>query len=535
VNGRREVTSRWGSPVVLVALWLVLLLLSLLTRPLLPVDETRYLAVAWEMWRRGEFLVPYLNGAPYSDKPPLFFWLIHAGWRLFGVNEWWPRSVAPLFSLAALWVTTYLAGRLWPEDVMARRLLPWVLFGCIVWTVFYTWVQFDMLLVTFAVLAMTGVVAAAQRRRSGWLLMGLGMGLGGLAKGPVILLHVLPAALLAPAWIDVRPRSWWSWYAGIGASLLLGVLIAFAWVLPAVHAGGGDYRQAILWGQTAERLVSAFAHAHPWWWYFPWLPVLLAPWLLLPWLWRPLLQSLHGPHDAGVRLCLVWLMCTLLLMSLVSGKQLKYMLPVLPPFALLVARVLSRAEQAGMARRPRALAGLLLLSGIFLATAPFMFVSPPWVGLVNPLWGVALIVGTVPLAIMKPLRMVHYPLAVAVLSAAVMAVLYLGVLRIAAPAYDIRAASHVVAAAQAAGQPVASLSNYHGQFDFYGRLARPIAELRPDILPAWFREHPEGRVIAYYPARMSSHSGAVFEQPYRSGRLVIWRACVLAADAALLP
>jgi len=45
----------------------------------LPIDETRYLAVAWEMRQTGEFLVPHLNGALYSQKPPLLFWLINAG------------------------------------------------------------------------------------------------------------------------------------------------------------------------------------------------------------------------------------------------------------------------------------------------------------------------------------------------------------------------------------------------------------------------------------------------------------------------
>ena len=45
---------------------LLLAALQLWLRPLLPVDETRYLSVAWEMWSRGDFLVPYLNGEPYS-------------------------------------------------------------------------------------------------------------------------------------------------------------------------------------------------------------------------------------------------------------------------------------------------------------------------------------------------------------------------------------------------------------------------------------------------------------------------------------
>ena len=55
---------------------------SIWLRPLWPVDETRYASVAWEMWLRGDFLVPYVNGEPYSHKPPLLFWLIQLGWGL---------------------------------------------------------------------------------------------------------------------------------------------------------------------------------------------------------------------------------------------------------------------------------------------------------------------------------------------------------------------------------------------------------------------------------------------------------------------
>jgi 4-amino-4-deoxy-L-arabinose transferase-like glycosyltransferase len=39
----------------LVVLWAAVVLGGLLTRPAWPIDETRYLAVAWEMWNHGEF------------------------------------------------------------------------------------------------------------------------------------------------------------------------------------------------------------------------------------------------------------------------------------------------------------------------------------------------------------------------------------------------------------------------------------------------------------------------------------------------
>ena len=78
---------------------LALYLAASLARPVLPVDETRYLAVAWEMWQRGDLLVPTLSGEPYSHKPPLLFWLVHAGWAAAGVSSWWPRTLVALFAL----------------------------------------------------------------------------------------------------------------------------------------------------------------------------------------------------------------------------------------------------------------------------------------------------------------------------------------------------------------------------------------------------------------------------------------------------
>src|SRR5947207_837434 len=87
---------------VLAALWALAVAGSLAARPAWPIDETRYLSVGWEMWHRGDLLVPHLNGTPYSDKPPLLFWLMQAGWSVFGVNEWWPRLVPSLFALGSL-------------------------------------------------------------------------------------------------------------------------------------------------------------------------------------------------------------------------------------------------------------------------------------------------------------------------------------------------------------------------------------------------------------------------------------------------
>ena len=101
-SGRRLLWLSWLVLAVLVAV-------VLLTRTLTPIDETRYVGAAWEMWLRGDFLVPFKNGEPYSHKPPFFFWMFHVGWALFGINEWWPRLVAPLFSAGASGLVFLLA------------------------------------------------------------------------------------------------------------------------------------------------------------------------------------------------------------------------------------------------------------------------------------------------------------------------------------------------------------------------------------------------------------------------------------------
>src|SRR4029079_1551566 len=218
------------------------------------VDETRYGSVAWEMWLRGDFLVPYINGEPYSHKPPLLFWLIHVGWAAFGVNDWWPPLVAALGAVGRLVLIRLLARQLWPEERARESYAVWALFGTVLFAAFVTLVMFDLLLLLCTMAAMFGVLHLARgERRAGILWLGAGIGLGVLAKGPVILLHVLPVAVVAPWWAPAVRAAPGKWYLGLLAGVLLGAAIALAWALPAGYFGGETYRRAIFWGKTAGR------------------------------------------------------------------------------------------------------------------------------------------------------------------------------------------------------------------------------------------------------------------------------------------
>src|SRR5699024_3344798 len=98
---------------------------------------------------------------------------------------------------------------------------------------------------------------------SGWIWFAVGIGMGILTKGPVVILHVLPVALLAPLWVtsNAAKTRWWGWYGLLLLALLAGACIALLWAIPAAVVGGDAYAYAIFWGQSAGRTVQSFAHA----------------------------------------------------------------------------------------------------------------------------------------------------------------------------------------------------------------------------------------------------------------------------------
>src|SRR5690348_13886327 len=73
-------------------------------------DEGRYAEIPREMLARGEWIVPYLHGEPYLDKPPLLYWLVMGSYRAFGVHDWAARLV-PALAIHACILLTYGLGR----------------------------------------------------------------------------------------------------------------------------------------------------------------------------------------------------------------------------------------------------------------------------------------------------------------------------------------------------------------------------------------------------------------------------------------
>lgn len=491
--------------------------------PYFPVDETRYLSVAWEMKLHNSFLVPLQNGLPYSHKPPLLFWLINLDWLLFGVNEGTLRFLPTLFSLLNVALVYRIALVLWQEEKIARyaALILCSTFSYLLWS---SLIMFDIVLTFWTLLALTGLATAAREHGPRpWLMVGIAIAGGILTKGPVLLVYLLPVALFAFLWI---PRENFSrrWYGWLALSLLAGVALVLLWLIPAALTGGDSYRKAILWGQTAHRVANSFAHRRPFWWYLPLLPVLLLPWILVLPSWR---GRWRWPEDPGTRFAAIWALSTLVIFSLISGKQAHYLIPALPAFSLLMAKNLVCCEAAGIGSWRYAVPAFYGLVG----TVAFAL---PCTGLAQPLAGTgisglpALSCGLIALGITMFLAMRRATTSRLVGYTALSALL-LGALVFASDSaffqrYDLHDISSAIRQKQEEGYTVLHQGKYHGQYHFLGRLKEPL--VTPGSLEeiGWYAANREKvALVSYEPATRALDPEAIyFQQPFRSKKVVLW-------------
>ena len=529
---------------VLLAQALVCALLTLaavLFRPLTPTDEGRYVTVAWEMWNSREFISLTLNGELYGHKPPLLFWLINAGWAVFGVSEWWPRLLVGLFGFGATALVLRIAQRLAGDRQEIAATTAAITVSTLFWMVFTGAVMFDLMLACFVLLGIDAVLQAAQRPGPGpWALAGLALGLGILTKGPVALLHVLPLALLAPWWLPTLVKSgaaqrvhWGHWYGGVAIALLLAATVALSWALPSALAGGKEFGREIFWSQTVDRIATTVHHLRPFWFYAATLPLLLLPWLFFPAVWRGLVTALRvtSSRPPGWAFALAWVLPVFLAFSAFRGKQIQYLLPAVPGMAFLLATglvALGRPLRRWEAWTPALLFGLLAAAVLVLNRHPRVLhvVEMDEIGLV--IWtSAAMALACVALLLAPWREAARHAAAVAAATVFVMLGVYAGFGRAMLDAYDVQAVSAHLRAVQEGGQPVAHLGKYQGQFQFIGRLREPLVVFEsPAQLGAWLEQHPQGRVVVYTRAQDPTQlqPPPEFAQKFKGRHVGVWRA-----------
>ena len=463
-------------------------------RPLMIIDETRYISVAWEMYNNGNYFVPYLNGLPYDHKPPLLFWLIVTFWHIFGVNETIVRFIPFIFSAGTVVLGYKIYKLLWSNDKYGIEISPWVIVGVVIFTFYSTLLMFDIMLSFWVALAVySGIKAVLDDKLSSYIILALAVAFGILAKSPVVLVHLFPLYIFAFFWSPKKIK--FSFYIKGLLAVFVGILIALIWAIPAAIEGGDAFAYGIFWGQYAGRAVNAFAHKRAFWWYLPWLPVIMMPWILYRGFWRGFSKF---KIDSGLKAISIWIVGDIIIFALISGKQIAYIAPEFLAFALLITRALSLSKDK--LYKPYLLSFIFLLSGIVLIVAPWFIKGYIRVFLDTKAFiisGTILIIYALYLVVKKFKSQKEIIVTISIGTLLTIFTLHYSI-NLYLKSQDLTNFSKEIANLQAKNITVAHYGKYHDQYHFIGRLLKPIKVVKSkDELKDYLKNNPNGAVITY--------------------------------------
>ena len=327
-------------------------------------DEGYYAEAAREMVESGDWLTPRFNYENRFEKPVLYYWLTAATYLITGPDETAARFWSAMSGVGVVLLTwAIIPAPIRKDSASLAAAIVATSFGCFALA---RSALPDLPLAFFITLTIWSSLRALERAMRGerwpsaWALAGLGAGLGFLTKGPVAL--AIPVVVLVPVWwrfrrsIRLDPR-------GIALATVLFAVIGLPWYVAMWREHGAVYLQSFFVGDNVERFTtSRFNDARPVWYY---LAVLLGG--MLPWSIYLAMFTARAVFDFARRrwkpsdfqwVLLTWAVMPLLFYTVSVGKQPRYILPVLPPVAVLLAQALTDRIDASRARSDQPQRGL---------------------------------------------------------------------------------------------------------------------------------------------------------------------------------
>jgi 4-amino-4-deoxy-L-arabinose transferase-like glycosyltransferase len=492
---------------IAVAAALALALVDIGARTLATNDEARFPVLAQSILAGGDWLVPWLNGTPYVNKPPLLALAIAAAaWPMGSVTQ----LAAALPSVLAGLLTVYAVYRLGREmwNPAAGR------YAAAVAATTHGLFEYaripmpDMLLTAFTGLSLWALQRMRRPEpRLAWLAFYGAVAAAFWTKGPAGLMPLGVALAYALLRRRAEPIGWLRLVPGL---LVLGALVA-PWSIAAALRAAGAVQHAVV-----DKYVL---------WYLPQQPSFVtlltsvgnALSMVIPWAWL-VPFALHdawrcrrgrGAERDGLELVLVWIVGVFAMVSLSGQQRIRYYLPLVPPLALVLGWWIAAAA---VERRVVSLwrfrwTALLLGTGAAVAVAAPLTQGRASHGLpmsAGPLALMAIAGATLIVVMERGLRARHARhFGVAVLAAAVfVAVLYHAEQTQRNAAEDYRAVARLADQARAANQPVATLGIPVLPVAFY--LGERVVELVPD-LPGAPPVTPATMVIVANAAALRAH------------------------------
>jgi 4-amino-4-deoxy-L-arabinose transferase-like glycosyltransferase len=352
---------------------------------LVGADEPRYAQIAHEMLqhfdsahtlkdRLSACVTPYLYGHPWLEKPALYYWRAMFLFQDFGVHDWSARLPSTTFAFFMVGLIYLHMRRFRPGGHLDAALITVACAGILG---FSRGASTDMQLAAPLAIGLLGWYAWYETGSKFWLYdIYFFTGLATLAKGPVApflaLCIICAFAILRKEWSIVWRSFWWP-----------GVILYFAMVLPwfiaVQHQNPTFFREFFLEHNLQRFATDRYQHAQPVYYYLVVVILAMMPWTVIAVraFWDGLSTSFcewrlrHSavckpcstlPGDAFPEFLILWTLIPLLFFSFSQSKLPGYILPSLPPIAILTGDYLYRCRKDGLRRW--VLIGHAILSGI---------------------------------------------------------------------------------------------------------------------------------------------------------------------------
>ena len=346
---------------------------------LIEPDEPFYAVTAQEMLQGGDWVTPRIFGEAQFEKPVLYYWLVAATYKVFGINEWAGRLPSAVPATLMVLLAYAFAARVWNRR--AGLLAGVVLASGLEYAIMSRLMLTDIALALFIAgsLFCYWLAVDDERHRTRWVLLHFAFaGLAMFMKGPVgtiaSLLGTITFSLVTKRPHPYRGRALW---AGIAVYLA----IAAPWYAVMFWKYGRAYFDAFVVHENIMRFFRAEHHANNHFWYY--LAILLGG--SIPWMPAVVLACSRAiragiRHDARLVFLWSWLLTSLVLLTVAQSKLPSYGFYMFVPLALIVAVALDELWSNGFrdAKERGVTIALCVLQVAIGIAAPFIKVARPF-------------------------------------------------------------------------------------------------------------------------------------------------------------
>ena len=362
---------------------------------LVGADEPRYAEIAREMLARfnrahtilgklSACVTPYLYGQPWLEKPALYYWRAMFLFHDFGVHDWSARLPSVTFAFVMVGLIYLHMRRFRPGGHLDAALIT-VMCAAIIG--FARGASTDMQLAAPLCIGLLGWYAWYETGSKFWLYdIYFFTGLATLAKGPVApflaLLIVTAFAFLRREWSIIPKSLWWP-----GVALYFAIVLP--WFVAVQHQNPTFFREFFLQQNLQRFATNRYHHEQPFWYYLVVVVLSTMPWSVVAiralvdgartsvaeWRLRHSRPDKPAPSavgDAFPEFLVLWALLPIVFFSLSQSKLPGYILPSIPPIAILTGDYLYRRRKPGLNRW--ILLGHCVVCGILTATVMLL----PW-------------------------------------------------------------------------------------------------------------------------------------------------------------